>query len=659
MKKRIFLCLGPGQMCVFLSLLEYWKSLEDQSQYEDYLFIAAHDYRDTPTHAPYVSAIEKMAEFWPFAKIYDFCKLSIDHGSRWDMKNQTFLDAFREELIQDSGIDSCDMIITTRNWRVDYGILFWCFPKANFVCMGDGITGLLEYSPLKSLPQPSEIWHTFPVYSYGYEIDKYQNPDKFHLIPYRYLRSTILSLRKSLKDQIRSELPPIEPSSNVVFYVSQNLAETGVIPIENELNFFLHKIVHPNTGSIILIKPHPRDSAQKINAYTMLAQKANTQVINIGKYVKICHFPAEVFPGIVPIKKIITCASTSGITASLLDNIEVKMYPHLDNRYRQEYTNLSAPRPLLSFIQKFSRPDYYWDGISVLFSKIQTPNTLYPVLQETLEFFSHTAGLYNEGPQPIPLNTIRKTVTQLKEQTGYHLEIIRIECCLAIYENNFDAFRKSLLQYVSGTINIPPAIEKNIQDYFTFSCRCQQKNNSVPRSRWVSKTNLLGKFTPEFRQYILTIYEELFRLNNRIFFENRHSAPEKQILSRKSATIHSASPGAETIDLYCPPGTLITIGYYCKIGSHTSIQSQQDISIGDGCVILSGSCVQNDIPPFCIVTGHPAAIVAIYDFENKKWLQINSDTELYSIIEKRTVFPAPNPREIVIILNQLNAENRV
>jgi acetyltransferase-like isoleucine patch superfamily enzyme len=48
-----------------------------------------------------------------------------------------------------------------------------------------------------------------------------------------------------------------------------------------------------------------------------------------------------------------------------------------------------------------------------------------------------------------------------------------------------------------------------------------------------------------------------------------------------------------------------------------------NVTIGHGSVIGAGALVTKDIPPFSIAIGNPCKIIKRYDFNSKKWLNIN------------------------------------
>lgn len=68
----------------------------------------------------------------------------------------------------------------------------------------------------------------------------------------------------------------------------------------------------------------------------------------------------------------------------------------------------------------------------------------------------------------------------------------------------------------------------------------------------------------------------------------------------------------------------IIIGDGSWIGTNSVISG--DVHIGKHCVIGANSVVIKDIPDYCVAVGTPAKVVKKYDFNEKKWISIRSDT---------------------------------
>lgn len=77
----------------------------------------------------------------------------------------------------------------------------------------------------------------------------------------------------------------------------------------------------------------------------------------------------------------------------------------------------------------------------------------------------------------------------------------------------------------------------------------------------------------------------------------------------------------------------ILVGHHSHI--EPNVQLQGSISIGCGCLIKANSVVDIDIPNHCVAAGNPARVIRAMDYEDGKWVAINSVAELEQLLEKR------------------------
>lgn len=653
MKKRIFLCLGPGQMCVILSLLETWIKTEDQSHYEDHLFIAAHDYRDTPTHGPYVEAIKSMAKLWSFKSVYDFCKLSIDHGSRWDKKNQDFLSAFRQELIKDSGLDSCDMIITTRNWRVDYGILFWCFPQAKFICIGDGLNGVLEFSTRKSLPQPEEIWHTFPIYAFRTEYHKYAYPEKHHLIPYKNVRKTIFTLQAKLN------IPEKRYPNGSILYLSQNLAELGHLTLDEEVQFFISKVIEPSTlnKQPIIFKPHPRDSSQKLNVFSKISQNANIQMEVLDHTSHYGYFPAEVLLAKYQVKKIVTISSSGALMPYLANHAQVEMYPEYDKRINLITTyKFNYPSTLPHFYLEFVSGRKSWDGKSTLLALPNPEVGVFYKLHPVLKYFPDVGGFY-KGLSGFDLAVIQSHFSSLPEQSVYCKDKAILNACMALENNDVEQFIKSFsLPEIDG-FELNTQDKEDLSRQFYLIQRCQKIIESFGAAHWESSLHLHSHLLSEFSGLFTLIHQ---RMNQRLMKASTLVKQRAKTFSGSNTHLPSfvRTSNSAIISPDCefhsgPVKQEIIIEDFVHISRNCRIELRNDrIVLRAGTIVLAGSTVTQSTEPYSIISGKDAKVTHLFDFEEHLWKPVHHSAEINRLLEKRLWFPPPSDQELEIIKNQ-------
>ena len=53
-----------------------------------------------------------------------------------------------------------------------------------------------------------------------------------------------------------------------------------------------------------------------------------------------------------------------------------------------------------------------------------------------------------------------------------------------------------------------------------------------------------------------------------------------------------------------------------------SVSILPGVTIGEGCIIGANSCVTKSIPSFSIAVGTPAKVIKVFNFESKKWEQV-------------------------------------
>lgn len=77
----------------------------------------------------------------------------------------------------------------------------------------------------------------------------------------------------------------------------------------------------------------------------------------------------------------------------------------------------------------------------------------------------------------------------------------------------------------------------------------------------------------------------------------------------------------------------LLVGHHSHI--EPNVQLQGGIAIGCGCLIKANAVVDIDIPNHCVAAGNPARVIKAMDYEDGKWVAINSDVELEQLLEKR------------------------
>jgi hypothetical protein len=293
--KRLVACFGSIQLVTALSVLSY-RAKEQQlnCNYEDYLVI-------TPLFAPqgqneeFAAFIQKMAN-----SIYSWKKivyLSLEQTKFLTEKvNSSSLSEVARLVHNLVGVESPDEIYFSRTWNTENQLLMNVYESAEKICYGDGIG--IYFSHAAFLPQNiskeaislSNLYQNFKKQIKGvlpkkkkfrkqeFDIGYFSLPYAFGEVPPMetvvldrsvYLK-TFQTLRKGLDDLIDADYMKNLKSNlqdySVSILLSSNFSEAHRMPIEKEVKayreFLLNQGISPN--SILLIKPHPRDSKQKI-----------------------------------------------------------------------------------------------------------------------------------------------------------------------------------------------------------------------------------------------------------------------------------------------------------------------------------------------------------------------------------------------------------
>jgi len=293
--KRLVACFGSIQLVTALSVLSY-RAKEQQlnCNYEDYLVI-------TPLFAPqgqneeFAAFIQKMAN-----SIYSWKKivyLSLEQTKFLTEKVSSSSLSEVAKLVHNLvGVESPDEIYFSRTWNTENQLLMNVYESAEKICYGDGIgiyfshVAFLPQNILKEAISLSSLYQNFKKQIKGvlpkkkkfrkqeFDIGYFSLPYAFGEVPPMetvvldrsvYLK-TFQTLRKGLDDLIDADYIKNLKSNlqdySVSILLSSNFSEAHRMPIEKEVKayreFLLNQGISPN--SILLIKPHPRDSKQKI-----------------------------------------------------------------------------------------------------------------------------------------------------------------------------------------------------------------------------------------------------------------------------------------------------------------------------------------------------------------------------------------------------------
>lgn len=294
--KRLVACFGSIQLVTVLSVLKH-REQEQQSlnyKYEDYLVI-------TPLFAPpgqneeFADFIAKMAHsLHTWTKVVYF---SLDQIKAIAHQiDSSSLSEVSKLVYQQVGVDNPQELYLSRAWNIENQLLMNVYETAEKICYGDGIG--IYFSHTAFLPQntSSEATSLNNLYKVFKKQIKAFLPRKkrfrqqefdrgYFSLPYAFgefppMETTVLdksvylktfqTLRTALNDLVDgnyiNNLKATIQNNPVSILLCSNFSEARRMPLEQEIaayrEFLLTQGIPKN--SILLIKPHPRDSKQKI-----------------------------------------------------------------------------------------------------------------------------------------------------------------------------------------------------------------------------------------------------------------------------------------------------------------------------------------------------------------------------------------------------------
>ncbi len=306
--KRLVACFGSIQLVTALSVLNYREQEQRKLnlEYENYLVITPL-WASQEQNAKFAAFIEKMANsigswkkivYIPLEEIKSIAK-KCKHG------NFSRIASLVHKLL---GIEVPDEIYLSREWMFENKLLMNVYEAAEKICYGDGIGIYFSQSAFPTSRSPQNL--------YSYLASKYrvikrslkkliyktqlQSKNKFDLgyfsLPYAFgeippMKTVILDkivflrtfqiLKKSLENliDINCIYNLCEKIENipVSILLTSNFSEAlGRISLENEIAAYRELLESHGIpeSSILLIKPHPRDSRKKNNSVEICSKRA-------------------------------------------------------------------------------------------------------------------------------------------------------------------------------------------------------------------------------------------------------------------------------------------------------------------------------------------------------------------------------------------------
>ena len=325
--QRIITCTGTAQLLSALAALAHsaqnpsLDGLEGENTLVIYDLFAPPGQIETFRHA--VSQIAGQLLPWK-AQVY-LPKQQID--SFYRRGRSLFAGNLFHDIRNAVGLDRADELYLSRNWQTGNLVVLNAFPEAERICYGDGL-GLYyseqyhEQAFAARAPAPAGGWQKWSA-----EFHKWRRVFKSRLTPNRWIsrpcsRGCFLSatalgetpplpfseippriflglLRKLtglLSQGVRERVQRFASGAPLVILLSSNFSEAKKMSLESELAAYreLFGKLGFSKQSRLLIKPHPRDSSEKIALLRQAAEPFFSGTLALDDEPLFC-LPFELF----------------------------------------------------------------------------------------------------------------------------------------------------------------------------------------------------------------------------------------------------------------------------------------------------------------------------------------------------------------------------
>ena len=311
--KRIVTCQGSIQLVTALSVLDYREQEQNiNARYENYLVV--YDLNSPPGQIDaFATAIEEMAQL-----ICDWKKITYITPEQMKDLASTSSSIQVSELV---GTDGADEIYLSRNWQFGNQLLLDAYCSAEKICYGDSI-GIYFAPDSKAFFVPQSLPKQLLTKLFKKPIDRtksilgstvLQSVDfdrGYFILPYilneeppmpvtitdkASLLKIFIQLKSLVERDYISQLRQQIENTPVSILLTSNFSEAGRMSLAREIDayskFFNSRKIDPD--SVLIIKPHPRDSSQKMAALSRALSKLFRQVIVLAE-AKLFFIPFEV-----------------------------------------------------------------------------------------------------------------------------------------------------------------------------------------------------------------------------------------------------------------------------------------------------------------------------------------------------------------------------
>jgi hypothetical protein len=296
-RTRLITCQGSIQLVTALSVMAH-RDQNASVNYQNYLVIYEL-YAPDQQHREFAAFIQKMAEsVCDWVSIVYLAPETINTISR--CLNSTSPQKIYGSIYDLIGIETADEIYLCRNWQFTNLLLLNAYRSAQKICYGDGIGIYFSETSAVSRQPVSQIKFAGPIDWFGWKLHGLEQRIRKALNLKTILHPIEFDIGYFVLPEIFGEAPPMPTmlvdrsrllvvfnqltplldlnyvkhfqaliaDSPVSILLTSNLSELRRLSQQHEIfayrEFLVSHRIHPD--EILLIKPHPRDDIEKIQA---------------------------------------------------------------------------------------------------------------------------------------------------------------------------------------------------------------------------------------------------------------------------------------------------------------------------------------------------------------------------------------------------------
>ncbi len=318
--KRIITCQGSIQLVTALSVLSYREKQQGQDyEYENYLVIC-NLYSPPGQIDAFAAFIKQMAQLVCNWKAIVYLSPEQTKTIRQQLNSSSYSQIFQKvyELV---GTDSVEEIYLSRNWQFANQLMINAYQSAEKICYGDGIGLYFSSNSTALYPSSWQLYLKEKIkdalddikkklqlkkflktieFDLGYfilpDVIGESPPMKNIILDRKLLIETFYKLRSLVDSEYLSNFRHQVADHPVWILLTSNFSEANRMSLENEIaayrQFLISEGIKQNT--VLVIKPHPRDSNSKIRNLTSNLSDLFTKVLVLSES-NLFFLPFEVF----------------------------------------------------------------------------------------------------------------------------------------------------------------------------------------------------------------------------------------------------------------------------------------------------------------------------------------------------------------------------